>query len=241
MIGIYKITSPSGKVYIGQSIHIHIRFNQYKNKHCKLQKRLWYSFNHHGVENHIFEVIEECNKDSLNEREYYWQMYYDVLGENGLNCIITNPKEKTRVISKETRRKMSNAQLERKDNRKRGKENPNYGRKHSEETKRKIGDAQKGSLNHMYGKRGNLHHSYGKKRDLVHIDSSKKGLIEYFEKTEVYLRAKSIIVLDIYTGVYYYSISELSSLLNIDNSYVAKQLKNKKPNKFNQRYILTND
>ena len=60
MIGIYKITSPSGKVYIGQSRNIENRFLQYKNKHCRFQFRLYNSFNKYGVENHVFEIIEEC-------------------------------------------------------------------------------------------------------------------------------------------------------------------------------------
>jgi len=35
MIGIYKITSPSNKVYIGQSINIEKRFKSYKRYDCK--------------------------------------------------------------------------------------------------------------------------------------------------------------------------------------------------------------
>jgi hypothetical protein len=31
IVGIYKITSPSGKVYIGQSINIERRIKEYKN------------------------------------------------------------------------------------------------------------------------------------------------------------------------------------------------------------------
>ena len=37
-IGIYKITSPSNKIYIGQSINIERRFKEYKTlKNCKFQ------------------------------------------------------------------------------------------------------------------------------------------------------------------------------------------------------------
>lgn len=36
-------------------------------------------------ENHLFEVIEECSIEQLNERELYWGYFYEVLGENGLN------------------------------------------------------------------------------------------------------------------------------------------------------------
>lgn len=85
MIGIYKITNPNGKNYIGQSINIEKRFNQYKKLTCKNQVILYRSLLKYGVENHIFEVIEECNIEILNERERYWQDFYNVI-EKGLNC-----------------------------------------------------------------------------------------------------------------------------------------------------------
>lgn len=90
MIGIYKITSPSGKVYIGQSRNIRKRFSVYKRKKCENQIRIYNSIMKYGWDNHIFEVIEECEIELLNERERYWQDFYNVIGKNGLNCILTN-------------------------------------------------------------------------------------------------------------------------------------------------------
>lgn len=75
-IGIYKITSPSGKIYIGQSINIIKRFKNYKCLSCKDQPIIFNSFKKYGVENHIFEIIEECAVEQLNEREIYWKQYY---------------------------------------------------------------------------------------------------------------------------------------------------------------------
>lgn len=69
--GIYKITSLSEKIYIGQSTKIKRRFNTYKNLACKSQTKLYNSLVKHGVGTHIFEVIEECSEDLLNEREIY--------------------------------------------------------------------------------------------------------------------------------------------------------------------------
>jgi len=40
---IYKITNPSGKIYIGQTTNIHIRKSKYKNSNCKNQTRLFNS------------------------------------------------------------------------------------------------------------------------------------------------------------------------------------------------------
>src|SRR6478609_1895411 len=87
MIGIYKITSPTGKVYVGQSIDIEKRFKFHKEK-CHKGK-LKDSFSEHGVDNHIFEVLKECEIEKLNELERYYQLFYDCIGENGLNSRIT--------------------------------------------------------------------------------------------------------------------------------------------------------
>ena len=46
--GIYKITSPSGKIYIGQSKDINLRIIYYKNARCKCQQKLYYSILKYG-------------------------------------------------------------------------------------------------------------------------------------------------------------------------------------------------
>lgn len=94
MIGIYKITSPSKKIYIGQSTNIEKRFYTYKLLHCKKQPFLFNSLKKYGAENHIFEVIEFCEVEKLNERERYWQDFYNVL-ECGLNLVLTSSNDKT--------------------------------------------------------------------------------------------------------------------------------------------------
>lgn len=76
IIGIYKITSPSNKVYIGQSINIKTRKNHYKFDQNKSQPKIYNSLKKYGFESHIFEIIEECFLEQLNERETYWKIYY---------------------------------------------------------------------------------------------------------------------------------------------------------------------
>lgn len=94
--GIYKITSPSNKVYIGQSVDIIKRLNQYRsNKNCRGQTKLYNSFVKYGIESHKFEVVEECKSNILNERERYWQDFYDCSSKNGLNCRLTTTKDKS--------------------------------------------------------------------------------------------------------------------------------------------------
>lgn len=109
-IGIYKITSPNNKIYIGQSINIEKRFKQYYsfNKSNKSQIKLWRSLKKYGCEKHIFEIIEECEFENLNIKERYWQEYYNVIDRNkGLNLVLVKTNEKPRKLSEETKRKMS--------------------------------------------------------------------------------------------------------------------------------------
>ena len=136
MIGVYKITSPSNNIYIGQSIDIVRRFNVYKKLICKTQIKLYRSFLKYGVENHKFEVIEECSINFLNERERYWQEYYDVIGKKGLNCQLTNSKDKKMIVSNETKDKLRKASL--------GQNNCNFGKQRPEETRIKISLSNKG-------------------------------------------------------------------------------------------------
>ena len=90
MIGIYKITSPTNKIYIGQSINLEKREDDYKKLKCDKQPKLYNSLQKHGWEQHKFEIVEECSLEQLNEKEIYWGKEFDVLGENGLNLRLGN-------------------------------------------------------------------------------------------------------------------------------------------------------
>lgn len=107
MIGIYKITSPSGKIYIGQSINIKKRIRSYRySSNCK-QRRLKFSFDKYGIDNHQFTIVEICSVDQLNERERYWQDFYNVIGDDGLNCVLQKSNNKSGFTSDETKSKIS--------------------------------------------------------------------------------------------------------------------------------------
>lgn len=111
MIGIYKITNPSGKVYIGQSINIDKRFKNYRSiSQTKGQVMLHNSFKKYGIDSHVFEVIEECTAELLNERERHYQDFYNVLN-GGLNCILTNTSDNIKVYSKESIEKIRQGNL----------------------------------------------------------------------------------------------------------------------------------
>jgi group I intron endonuclease len=69
--GIYRFTSPSNKVYIGQAVNIKKRFCSYRYLNCKTQIKLYRSFLKYGFEKHKFEILEECSREKLNECEIF--------------------------------------------------------------------------------------------------------------------------------------------------------------------------
>lgn len=147
MVGIYKITNPKGRVYIGQSINIERRFNDYKSRNNSYQIKLFNSFNKYGVNSHIFEIIEECLEEELNIKERYWQDHYNVL-ENGLNCRLTTTDDKSGKLSEETKLKLSIASK----GKKRSEEHINkmkafhIGRKRSEKSRKLMSEKAKGKI-----------------------------------------------------------------------------------------------
>jgi group I intron endonuclease len=147
MIGIYKITSPSGKVYIGQSIDIEKRWKTYKSGFSKGQIKLHNSFVKYGIDNHVFQILEECLVESLNNKERYWQDFYNCIGHEGLNLKLTNSSDKSGSFSNELKLKLSNSSKGKKmsEESKIKMRNSNLGKKLSEETKKKIGEKIKGS------------------------------------------------------------------------------------------------
>ena len=112
MIGIYKITNLKGRVYVGQSLQIERRRRSYSRLDCKRQVRLYSSLVKYGLKSHTFEIIEECATDQLNEKERYWQDYYDVVGPNGLNCKLTDTDDKSGKHSQHTIKKRSKPVLQ---------------------------------------------------------------------------------------------------------------------------------
>lgn len=128
--GIYKITSPTGRVYIGQSVDIKTRFAKYKGMHCEGQRRLYASFKKHGVYSHSFDIIEVVSDAAmLTERELYWQELLNVCSKSGLNCKMVTKSCHSGRHSEETKARMSASAT---------------GRKHTMESKLKMSAAKIG-------------------------------------------------------------------------------------------------
>lgn len=56
---IYKITSPSGRIYIGKTVDFKSRMSSYRCGHIKKQKLINGSILKYGFENHLVEIIDE--------------------------------------------------------------------------------------------------------------------------------------------------------------------------------------
>lgn len=166
--GIYKITSPTGKTYIGLSKDIESRLVAYRNMRCKLQHLLYNSFLSHGVFNHIFEIIHICQEEELETIESHYGKIFNVTDkESGLN--IRDCGGKRGKLSEETKKKMSESRSGEKNplfgkkhtpeiiklfsDLKKGEKNPRYGAKLSEEEKKNLSESRLGDKNHFYGKK----------------------------------------------------------------------------------------
>jgi group I intron endonuclease len=148
--GIYKITNLiTNKIYVGSTLDFDGRWWDHKkrlrkgNHHSiKLQR----SYNIHGENNILFEVLEECGTDELLIKEQYYMDLYDTY-KNGYNC---RPKAENHLGAKrseESKKKMS-------ESAKKSKRQPC-----SEETKKKISAANKNKVSWIKGKKQTKEHT----------------------------------------------------------------------------------
>lgn len=82
--GIYKITNIQNQMtYVGQSVNIAERWKQHIKRglgaETPTRNKLYPAMAATGLENFTFELIEECDKSELDEREKYWQNYFNSL------------------------------------------------------------------------------------------------------------------------------------------------------------------
>jgi group I intron endonuclease len=70
---IYKITNLiNEKIYVGKSKNPKVRWRQHKSHSKKRNTKLYYAMRKYGIENFIFEVLEECNENTINDKEIYY-------------------------------------------------------------------------------------------------------------------------------------------------------------------------
>lgn len=149
---IYKITNRvNGKVYIGQtvtSLKQRWKCHRHSSANCIFHKAI----RKYGAENFTVEQIDiAADVDELNMKEKYWIRHYNSMIPNGYNS--TDGGDNF-VVSETVRKKMSEKRKGVPGRKLYGEENPFYGKKHSEETRRKLSEHAKkrtGSKNPFYG------------------------------------------------------------------------------------------
>lgn len=210
MVGIYRITSPSNKVYIGQSWELEKRQKRYGRPSVnKNQRKIYISIKKYGWEAHKFEVIHGLPKDVTQEildryEVLYWQLHKDC------NIEMLNIREPGRggKNSEETKARMkaNNWNVKHK-----GKDSPHYGKKHTPEHIAKS--HPKGEDNAMFGRYGEKHPRFGHKQsEEWRLDRCKK-------------------VLNTNTNEVYESVRKASGIFNINETTLCKILKGKYINK----------
>jgi group I intron endonuclease len=168
MIGIYIVTSPSGKVYIGQSWNIKKRWFKYRSYACQQQPKLFNSFKKHGIQNHSYEVLHELPFDvDQATMDIYEELYINAFletkhtllnlksaGSRGKHSDETKEKMKGRKGRKGNSgsfKKGGRAQRTAESYRKAGEKYRGF--KHSESTKQKLREKNSGVKSSMYGRK----------------------------------------------------------------------------------------
>jgi group I intron endonuclease len=145
---VYKITNlVNGKIYIGKTFNIEKRWAKHLETAANPQRRSYSyihkSINKYGVENFKIEIIEiDLSMEQVSERERLWIKELNSKDPNiGMN--LTDGGEGTAGLkwSEESRDK------------KRGVNNPNFGKHLPESIKEKLSKALSGENNPFYGKK----------------------------------------------------------------------------------------
>lgn len=259
MIGIYKITSPTKKVYIGQSINIKRRFVIYKGLHCKSQTILYRSFLKHGVKNHLFEILEQCEIHELNDKERYYQDLYSVLNGKGLNCKLTNSSDRNGKHSEETKIKIGIANKGRIYSSEIRKQMSlrNIGKKLSKEHVEKISLANKGKKISEEHRLKLVYFNTGKKyseETKIKMSESEKGKKHSKETIEKRIisntgkkrseiskinisKGKMKLILNTENGIFYKGAEEASNSIGIKKHILSKMLCGYRKNKTSLIYV----
>jgi group I intron endonuclease len=159
MIGVYKITSPSDKVYIGQSANIEYRWECYRKGYSKKQAKLHASFKKYGVSAHLFEIVHELPVDiDQLALDNYEQIYMDAYMDCGVELLNLREAGCTGRHSEESKEKMKGKLGKWMIGRKLSAETiakrtaKQKGMKRSKESVKRYSESKKGANNPNFGK-----------------------------------------------------------------------------------------
>lgn len=141
---IYKVTSPNGKVYIGQTIH---SLNDRKARHIydAYQRSMAYAFANAIIKYGDllkWEILyDNIPIEQLNKLEIKTIEEYDSYN-NGYNSSLGGEGSKGNILTEETKSKISAANKGKLI----GNKNPMFGKTHSNNAKQKISQTHKGKI-----------------------------------------------------------------------------------------------
>lgn len=214
LCGIYKITSPTNRIYIGQSKNIKNRYRNHLHKNRKLDTKLRRSFRKYGVEHHTFEIVELCTSTVLSDREDYYTIKYKCLTD-GLN--IRDTKTRCYIGSTDTGSTWTDERrsTHSKFMKNLWKDNPDYHRR-DELFKEKISKKSKGNVV-AKDKNGNYVRvsvdEYKKRDDLVGVTSG-------VEQPKLKKQVKCIT-----DGKLFESLKSASKYYGLGNSNLSQSIK----------------
>lgn len=224
------------KMYIGQTININKRMSRHKSN-CKngVKTNLYNEMREYGIDNFIYHIIEEeYSKEGLEELEKYYIELYDTCKGYGYNMITGGsgfPKGKEHPLFSVT-----------------GKDNHNYGRKHSDDWKSEHSKRMTGEGNSFFGKK----HSDETKKKLSKSNKGKKITAEQKKKMMENRAdtsgvkngmARAIVQLSI-DGVYiaeYPTVKQGAQAVNGDSSSIVACCRNKAKSSYGYKWLYADD
>lgn len=232
MFYIYMHTSPSGKKYIGQTCQ---RLNRRWRNGIGYKKNpyFWRAIQKYGWDNFKHDVIFQCESLEEANRTEEWliamhrtndpEFGYNIsAGADGKGCVA----ESTKALLRETHKGFFQ-----------GESNPNYGKKHTPEARKKISDANK---------RYFLECGHGTRYGMKASDETKKKLSEARKNSPVVQahilamnKKKAKIVLCVETKKTYESTHEVERQTGYKQGNIAKACReNGKAYGLHWRYVL---
>lgn len=216
---IYKITSPSNKIYIGKTTRLRDRISYYKSNKNNGQKMIENSIKKYGWDNHIFEILVEAPVSQLSELEIkFIKEYNSYHYDNPLGMNLTKGGEGLlgKKHSPETIKKMIEKRT---------------GSKRSEETKKLMSELKKGKIPSCaknpkteYFLKVARESKLGKKRNIESINSMNQTKLNNFLQ-----KHGSILQIDILTNnivkEWFILPKDIAKELQMDNTRIYKSLK----------------
>lgn len=144
--GIYCIESPSGAIYIGQSVNIEKRLRSYKSLCCKDQPAIFNSLKKYGVDKHSFKIVAHFTNDVPKDvLDFYEIEYMELFRSNGFRMLNIKDGGSNGRMAEETKNKLSEQRKGVKREYFKGELNPFFGKKHDSETRAKMSASNKGN------------------------------------------------------------------------------------------------